>query len=244
MNSILKYQQRCYAEYCSSMFLPVRYTYIDGNPIKPVVPVQTTQESLMIIGAYPSAKFEARYSLDSNRKRLVPIADNLQPFGIEEYFDGQQVRRLTSGDEIQKHLLDPLGINLEACWVTDLVKVFLYKTDHQRSCAAVKPGFKVNVMRNQFSELGTLSLDWIRQEVSLCRPKLIVTLGHEVAQVVSGRKSVSASTLLANEVQNPDSLDGIPTMFAPHPDACRRYEKWQMHLKVQIRTMKILLSKG
>ena len=42
----------------------------------------------MIVGAYPSARLEKRRSIKSNRYRFIPVADNLQPFGYEEYSMG------------------------------------------------------------------------------------------------------------------------------------------------------------
>lgn len=97
--------------------------------------MQTATGGLMIVGAYPSARFESRPSVSRpGRQRLVPIADNLHPFAKEEYFDGVRVRRLESGKGIRTHLLEPLGLVADDCWITDLVKVFLYKPDHVDSC--------------------------------------------------------------------------------------------------------------
>lgn len=95
--AILRYQQRCFSDYSRSVGIPDDYRYPTGNPIRPLPPVQTAAAGLMIIGAYPSARFESRRSPSSGRWRLIPIADNLQPFGREEYFDGSRVRRLESG---------------------------------------------------------------------------------------------------------------------------------------------------
>ena len=125
--AVRRYQQRCYWEYASKVNLPDDYRYPTGNPIRPVPPVQTRCGGIMIIGAYPSARFESRRSPVSGKRRLIPIADNLQPFGPEVYFDGTQVRRLESGHGLQEFILSPLALAIEDCWITDLVKVFLYK---------------------------------------------------------------------------------------------------------------------
>lgn len=124
---IRQYQLRCYEQYASSVGLPEDYRYPTGNPIRPVVPVRTDCGGVMIIGAYPSARFESSPSLTTGRRRLIPIADNLQPFGTEEYFDGTHVRRLESAAGLKEYLLDRLELPHVAYWVTDLVKVFLYK---------------------------------------------------------------------------------------------------------------------
>lgn len=227
---IRNYQQRCSAEYSASIKLPEDYRYPTGNPIRPIPPIETCTQGLMIIGAYPSARFESRPSRVSNRRRLVPVADNLQPFGTEVYFDGVQVRRLESGAGLNQYLLEPLGLKREKCWITDLVKVFLYKPEHANSCAEIFPEFKVNVLRPAFSKLGRMSVSWIREEIDLCEPKVIITLGEEVAKIVSGSK-LAADELLVPEPSYPELLDGHKTYYCPHPDACRRSPQWRERMQ-------------
>jgi uracil-DNA glycosylase len=189
----------------------------------------------MIVGAYPSARFESRVSpVDPARRRLIPVADNLQPFGREEYFDGTRIRTLTSGDTLAEYILDSLGVSLEDCWVTDLVKVFLYKKSHVDSCGEVVPKFEVPRLRHKFYDLGRKSLPWLEREVEICQPGLILTLGQEVAQVIHGRKTAAADQLLRDEIIYPAVLNGYPSVHLPHPDACRRMEKWRKRLKIQL----------
>lgn len=228
--AIRAYQHRCFAEYAASIegerLLPAHYCYPTGNPIRPLPPVRTHTGGLMIIGAYPSARFESRKSSTTNAYRLIPIADNLEPFGDEVYFDGLRVRHLESGIGLRKYLLDPLDLAPEDCWITDLVKVFLFKEDHAESCGEVVPKFKVPVLRDQFMRLGQKSLPWIQEEMELCQPKAIVTLGEEVARIISGT-ALSADKLLVPQPQEPESLNKKLTFYCPHPDACRRSEKWR-----------------
>lgn len=239
--AILRYQQRCHREYAASIGLPEPYTYPYGNPIRPLPPVQTRTGGLMIVGAYPSARFESRPSNNgSGRHRLVPVADNLQPFAEEQYFDGTRVRTLTSGDGLRAHLLGPLDLRLGDCWVTDLVKVFLYKPEHADSCSEVFPSFRVPELRSRFMELGRRSLPWLREECSLCRPKLVVTLGEEVARLISGL-TASADDLLCREVERPESIGGWPALHLPHPDACRRSAKWRDQVAGRITTVAAML---
>ncbi|GEM_PF-801130 len=205
--------------------------YPTGNPIRPVPSVQTQCGGVMIIGAYPSARFESRRSPVSGRRRLIPIADNLQPFGPEVYFDGTQVRRLESAHGLSAFLLSPLGLTAEDCWITDLVKVFPYKPAHRDSCADVVPGFQAPVLRGCFMELARASLPWIEDECALCEPRLIITLGEEVARAISG-SSASANKLLAPEPCYPACLGGRPTYFCPHPDGCRRSDKWRERMEM------------
>ena len=196
----------------------------------------------MIIGAYPSARFESRPSLSKpGQYRLVPIANNLQPFGYEQYFDGVRVRTLESADGLKEYLLDILSLSIDQCWVTDLVKVFLFKPEHAESIADVHPNFQVPVNRNQFKDLAEKSLSWLQDEVQLCNPKLIVTLGEEVAHVISGEQSASADDLLSREITRSSRLEGYPVLFLPHPDACRRSEKWRQGMQDRLKLIKKFL---
>lgn len=240
---ILKYQQKVFKEYSRSIDLPPNYTYPDGNPIRPLPPIQTKTNGLMIVGAYPSARFESRKAIDgTNQYRLIPVGDNLQPFGNEEYFDGVKVRKLVSGIALRENLLDGLGLDFTDCWITNLVKVFLYKEEHVDSYKAVDPYFKIQMLRNDFINYGEKSLNWLNEEVQLCNPKAIVTLGHEVAQVISGKKNVEADKILQSEIDNPEGVGGVPTVYAPHPDACRRFEKWRKIMEGRVGIVKKQLS--
>jgi uracil-DNA glycosylase len=238
-DKILKYQQKCFRKYSNDIRIPSNYTYPDGNPIRPLPPVKTTTKSLMIVGAYPSARFEYRRAKKKpHRNRLIPVADNLQPFGYEQYFDGVRVRTLESADGLDKYLMSKIGLTMDDCWITDLVKVFLYKPAHADSCNAVDSRLHVQVLRNQFLQLGRKSLEWLREECELCRPKLIVTLGQEVAQVVSGKHKASADKLLSQPASTPESLGGHPVLYLPHPDACRRSDKWRRKMTARVRLIK------
>jgi hypothetical protein len=229
-----EFRQRCFREYNRSIGLPSPYTYPDGNPIQPVLPVHTEQNSIMIVGAYPSARFEMRRSTEGNTVRVIPVADNLHPFAIEEYFDGLSVRRLTSGDELALGYLGPLGRTASECWITDLVKVFLYKPEHRESCAAACPEFVVPVTRTDMLGYAKKSLGWLKDEVELAQPRLVITLGEEVARAITGDSRTSNEALLAAEIAYPGALRNIPTILAPHPEACRRMPDWKKRLNDQL----------
>jgi hypothetical protein len=240
--TILQYQQKVFNQYSKAINLPLPYTYPNGNPIRPITPLQTKTNGLMIIGAYPSTRFEYRKAVDGTAKyRLVPIGYNLKPIANEEYFDGLRVRKLKSGVGLKKYLLDPLQLTFTDCWITDLIKVFLYKPKHKKSIHAVHPEFDVPVLINQFYELGNDSLKWIKEEIELCKPKVIITLGLEVAQVVSGNKNAKPDEILKSDTNSPANLNFIPTVYAPHPDACRRFEKWREVMEGRIGKVKELL---
>ena len=69
--SVLKYQQECFREYGKDVGLPRKYTYPDGNPIRPLPPYYVSTRGLMIVGAYPSARFEFR--LPAQRGAIVAL---------------------------------------------------------------------------------------------------------------------------------------------------------------------------
>ena len=125
IKEVLNYQKECFANYVDDIRsriveIPDPYLYPDGNPIRPVVPTQTAQNLIMLIGAFPSARFEKRNG------KLIPVGDNLSPFGHEEYFDGSEVRTQASRDILDAMYFPLLGLNSEQMWITDMVKIYLY----------------------------------------------------------------------------------------------------------------------
>jgi hypothetical protein len=240
---IRSYQQKCHREYLKNIGLPIDYTYIDGNPIRPVPPVQTVLNGLMIIGAYPSARFERRPSKKNPKMyRTIPIADNLQPFGYEQYFDGIAVRTLTSADGLHEYLFSKLGkVSFTTCWITDLVKVFLYKEEHVAACKDVDPKFTGIKTRDRFDEFAEKSITWIQEETKICKPKLIITFGEEVARVISGDKQSSTDALLSSKIRESKYLPGYKSIYLPHPDACRRSSKWLKRLDSSILSINQIL---
>ncbi len=236
MSSIQQYQKRVFDGYLSIIDIDYAYTFPQGNPIRPLPPIHTARGGLMIVGAYPSAKFEKLKGV-SGKYRNIPVANNLHPFANESYFDGTQIRELVSGRMIREFFLNPLNLCIEKCWITDLVKVFLYKKTHQSAILDVFPNFKVPVLRDHFLALGEKSVPLLLEEIDLASPKCIITLGHEVAQVVLNNRD-TADTLLNLETR---LYQRIPMVNCPHPDACRRWPKWQNILSKQISLIKKLL---
>lgn len=229
MNSataIRKYQQDCFRNYSSSIGLSQPYVYPRGNPIRPLPPIRIFTEGVFIVGAYPSARFESAKGKTSGKLRLIPIADNLEPFGDETYFDGTRVRVLESGLGLMNFVLRPLNLTRQQAWITDLVKVFLYKPEHVDSCSDVFPGLAVKQTRSAFSTFAQSSLSWLERELDLCKPSVVLTLGEEVANAISG-SSRPADELLIPRPFRFDKLGKCSVFHLPHPDACRRSPKWQ-----------------
>ena len=73
-DAIREFQVRCFKEYKSCIGLPDNYNYLYGNPVNVLVPVETATNCVMVIGAYPSAKF---YTI--GKVADVPLYDNPEP---------------------------------------------------------------------------------------------------------------------------------------------------------------------
>jgi uracil-DNA glycosylase len=218
MDAIEQLRRDILREYATSVGLPAYAAYISGAPLRPVVPLDTGSE-VFIIGAYPSSRFGVM-----NGERDVPMADNLGPFEPERYYDGERVRRQDSAAELEEHYLKPLGVSREKCWVTDLVKVFLFKEGHRDKytrLGAVRPA---GYVREDFEKLGEKSIPWIARELKLSRPALVITLGREVAGIVTGTRGDAArNALLSGKVRRIHIGDvEVEAAHLPHPGIVMR----------------------
>jgi uracil-DNA glycosylase len=221
-DEVLKYQQKCFSSYLAKVGLPPDYSYIDGIPVRPLVPVETCLRSVMIVGAYPSARFESR------RGHLVPVADNLGPFQPELYFDGVRVRKQESAHGLEKYILEPLDLQRSHCWITDLVKVFLFKPEHIANYKSLGVQTTLESNRARFFDYAKKSIPFLVEELKIAKPALVLTLGEEVARVVANDFSTSSDQLLAGNAYEL-SIGGKRWQVAhvAHPDACRRGGKWK-----------------
>lgn len=86
MESIQAYQKDCFSRYKKDIGYPDNYTFLYGNSINVLVPIETPIDKFMIVGAYPSAKF---YTI--GKITDVPLIDNDSSFSNESYFDGSRV---------------------------------------------------------------------------------------------------------------------------------------------------------
>ena len=183
--------RRIFSDYSSSVGLNPRATYLHGTPIQPVVPLDTCVHGVFILGAYPSARFAVVSGIPD-----VPVADNLGPFENERWFDGARVRVQPSAQELNTHFLLPLGLSRSDCWITDLVKVFLFKPGHARRYEKLGRRPPAGYVRENFYNIGLRSLPWIEKELREAKPRLIITLGAEVAGVVMGQSQASSQVRL------------------------------------------------
>jgi len=219
MNEIQALQRDIFKNYSRDLGLDTNAKYLHGTPLKPVVPLDTGTGSLFILGAYPSARFAL-----INRISDVPVADNLGPFESERWFDGSRVRKQPSARELEELFLNPLSVAREKCWITDLVKVFLFKKGHIRRYKKLNAVEPAGYVRERFFDLGEQSISWIEKELMVARPTFVITLGAEVAGILRGVRSapVQSKLLVPNVSELVIGSVSVPSMHCSHPGILMR----------------------
>jgi len=218
---IKTYQKKCFSEYKEDISLLSNYNYLYGNPINALVPVETEVNKFMVVGAYPSAKFFTINGISD-----VPLYDNDSPFSNETYYDGSKTRNVPSGNELNE-MLFKIDVKRENCWITDLVKVFLFKDGH------IKKYNKLGIMdiienRTKFYDYAKKSLKWLNQEISIADPKVIITLGTEVTSIIFDVSEQKAKTYLdGNNRRKILSEKEFNIISLPHPGILMRNEQWR-----------------
>ena len=195
VNGVVSLQRRIVNTYADTVGLDPHVHYAGGARLRPLPPLDTALNGVMIVGAYPSARFEFMAGV-----RDVPVGDNLGPFEPERYFDGSSVRTQRSADELARYYLEPLQLNREQdCWVTDLVKVFLFKSGHRAKYEKLGIAVPEGYHRERFEELGRASVGMLLAELQVAQPELVITLGREVAGILRGVDGSKArNALLGN----------------------------------------------
>jgi hypothetical protein len=189
--TIHQYQKKCSKDYMESIRFPRETTYLYGNPVQTVVPLQAAIGKLMVVGPYPAAKL---YTVDNIPD--VPLYDCNSPFATDPYFDGLRVRNSLSGEELSEVILETLGVKIAECWLTSLVKVFLFDGDHVKKYHRLGKEIKEN--RSKFMDYANKSIPWLRQEIEIANPYAIILMGEEVI----------SSLLLVSEQEARDYMTG------------------------------------
>jgi hypothetical protein len=227
--AVNKFLQDCHKQYMNDIYaqipdFPKPYTYPDGNPVRPVLPIHIKQHCVMLIGAFPSARFEMR------GRTLIPIADNLSPFGQEHYFNGSRAMVQESRAALDAKYFPRLGLDAGNTWLTDMVKIFLFSDDHVDNCRAFVPKSAFAATRRYYNDkphqIAHASLKWAKKEITLCDPALIITLGEVAATVLTGITSVKSEKLLDGSVRLLEFGRGYNIAHVAHPEICRRNPKW------------------
>ncbi|MGW8314420.1 MAG: uracil-DNA glycosylase family protein [Bacteroidales bacterium] len=171
--TIHQFHKKCFKEYQESIRFPKETTYLYGNPVQTVMPLQTAIGKLMVIGPHPAARL---YFLDNIPD--VPLYDSNAPFASEPYYDGSRVRNSLMGEELKEVILETLGVKEEDCWLTTLVKVFLFDNDHVKKYHTL--GKEIRENKSRYMEFANKSIAWIRQEIEIANPYAVVLMGEEV----------------------------------------------------------------
>jgi hypothetical protein len=242
MDRVSRFKRDCYSHYLTDLraaapSFPRTYTYPDGNPIRPVLPIQKAPTGVMVIGAFPSARFESREG------RLIPVADNLSPFGPEAYYDGERVRIQESAHALAENYLEPLGLMPEKLWITDIVKVYLYPDKHIANCRKLFPRKTFVETHSMFRKLADASRSWFVKEVQACNPKLVITLGEVCARVVSLDKRSSTKELLDGAVHTLDAMPDVKVVHLAHPEIRRLHPVWDDRTRAQIQALGTTLAR-
>ncbi len=191
--TIQQYQKKCSREYLKSIKLSEENTYLYGNPVQTVVPIETAIGKIMIIGPQPAAKVAFVNDIPD-----VPLYDATAPFSIEPYYDGSRVRSSYTGQELSEVILETLEISREHCWLTTLVKVFLFDDDVVKKYHRLGKEIKEN--KSQYPELALKSMPWLRDELEIANPKAIILLGPEVISSLLLISEDEAKELITGEV--------------------------------------------
>jgi len=191
--TIQQYQKKCSKEYLKSIKFPKETSYLYNNPVQTVVPIETAIGKIMIIGPQPAAKVYFVNDIPD-----VPLYDATAPFSIEPYYDGNRVRSSYTGQELSEVILELLEIPREKCWLTTLVKVFLFDEDHVKKFKRLGKTIKEN--KSNYSDLALKSMPWIRDEIEIANPKTIILLGPEVISSMLLISIEEAKELITGEV--------------------------------------------
>lgn len=223
MNKLNRLRKSIYESYAKSLKLDAEACYIDGTPLRPVVPLDTARESLFIVGAYPSARFHRIRDITK-----VPAGDNLGPFEPQRWFDASCVTNQLSAKELDTWYLEPMGVKREDCWITNLVKVFLFKPGHRRKYEKLSAVPPVGYESERFHELAVCSKSVLEEELQLAKPRLVVTLGEKVAGVLHGVQSstVQRRRLSPTVEELRVGKSTVPMMHCAHPGILMRNVDW------------------
>jgi len=191
--TIQQYQKKCSKEYMQSIKFPKESSYLYGNPVGTVVPIETAIGKIMIIGPQPAAKMYFVNDIPD-----VPLYDATAPFSIEPYHDGSRVRSSYTGQELSEVILETLEISRENCWLTTLVKVFLFDDDIVKKYHRL--GKEITETRSKFPEYALKSMPWLRQELEIANPKAIILLGPEVISSLLLCTEAEAMELITGKV--------------------------------------------
>jgi uracil-DNA glycosylase len=154
----------------------------------------------------------------------VPVGDNCGPFSTERYFDGNRIRIVNSGLELEQAYLKPLGLQRTLCWITDLVRVFLFKDGHITKYRHLGCTWPSHETRSLFEDHARQGMTWLEEELDLAQPRIIITLGSEVAGVLQNVQGVQKrNELLGGDLKEVTiGTKTYPVIHLAHPGIVMR----------------------
>ncbi len=211
MHRIRLYQEKCFKEYKNDIGYPKENIFIQGTPIHPVVPVQTVQNKVLVVGDSPTAKIATIEEVPN-----VPVSNSDGPLIDEVYYKGNQLYENLMAKDLQECLLNEIGVSYEDCWLTNLVKVYLFTALDVKKYK--KLGKTILPTRKDFSSYAQMSMKWLDEEIEICHPKLIITLGAAPAQYLMKTTQARSVSLLDGHLRS-YGVNGkqYPMISLPHP---------------------------
>ena len=110
---------------------------------------------------------------------FAPVGDVFAPMQDANYFDGYKVRNVAAGVFFQESYLKPVGVDIGAqVWLTNMIKCFLFHPSNAASYQALGwTDVRVQASYGDLLPIGKVCSQWINQEVQVCDPKLVLTVG-------------------------------------------------------------------
>lgn len=189
------YQRKCFKQYKESIGFPQERTFFFGNPVEVAVPHEVATDKVMVIGFHPLAKV-----FDLEDQKDVPLYSANFPFGNEQYFDGKHVVDVPGRKDLEV-VLNRLGIQLEDCWLTSLIKIYLFSSKDVIKYNKLG-SYKVAPDEFNFKEYGAKSMSWIQQEVNLANPELVILVGLETISLFYDLSPTKAKHLVDGELKD------------------------------------------
>jgi hypothetical protein len=102
--------------------------------------------------------------------------------------------------------------------------VFLFKEGHRQKYDRLGTPFPSGYEREAFEELARKSLPWIERELTVAQPRLVITLGAEIAGIVRGVRGQSARNALLGPTISSARFGSIevPAVHLAHPGIVMR----------------------
>lgn len=188
------YQKKCYRQYKKSIGYPSDRSFLWGNPVEVVVPIETATGGAMVVGFHPAAK-----TYEVKEQKEVPLYSTSLPYSNELYFDGKDVKSAGGGYFLDE-VLARLKIERSHCWITSLIKLYLFSSKDVMKYNALG-NFKVAPDEFNFREWGQKSLPWLEAEIALANPKVMLLSGLETISMFFDVTPTKAKHLIDGEMR-------------------------------------------